>query len=154
MTPKLLLRIAAVLILIHLIGHSIGHSSWKKNTDPAKIPVIRLMTGPKFPFMGVNRSMGDYFDGYGYIASVTLALLVVLLWLSSNHTADRNPFVHQTILILGLILVAIGLLEFTFFFPFAACISSLSGILAISAWFLSGRALATHAYPNAQHTQP
>jgi hypothetical protein len=153
MNPKLLLRIAAVLMLIHLIGHSIGHSGWKKDTDPAKTPVIRLMTGPKFPFMGVNRSMGDYFDGYGYIASVTLTLMVVLLWLSSNHIAGRNPFVRQTTMLVGLILIAIGLLEFTFFFPFAACISSLSGILAISAWFLSGRPLAAHAYPNAQYTQ-
>ncbi len=29
-TPKILLRIAAVLMLIHGLGHTIGHSGWKK----------------------------------------------------------------------------------------------------------------------------
>jgi len=139
MTPKLLLRIASILLLIHLIGHSFGHSGWKKDTDPAKMPVIRLMTGPKFPFMGVNRSMGDFYDGYGYIASVTLILMILLLWLASNHIAHRDSFVLQTSITIGALLVIIALLEWVYFFPFAAIISLVAGLLAIGAWLLSRR---------------
>jgi hypothetical protein len=133
MTAKFLLRIAAVLMLIHLIGHSIGHSGWRKDTDPAKQDVIRLMTGPKFPFMGVERSMGDYFDGYGYIASVNMLLIILLLWICSNHIAARDRLVLQTARTLGILLVITSLLEFIFFFPFAAGTTLLTGLIVIGA---------------------
>jgi len=32
--PKLFLRTACVLILVHLAGHFIGHTGWKKPADP------------------------------------------------------------------------------------------------------------------------
>jgi hypothetical protein len=79
MTVKILLRIASILMLTHLIGHSFGRNGWKKTKDPILKEVGKHMMGPKFPNMGVFRSMGDYFDGYGYAASVSMCLFVIVL---------------------------------------------------------------------------
>lgn len=137
MTGKLLLRISSALLFVHLIGHSFGNAGWKKATDPVKMQVIHLMTGPKFPFMGVDRSMGEYYEGYGYITSAALVLMIVLLWLASNQMATRNVFARQASVTISTLLVVIALLEFVYFFPFAAIISLFAGLLAIGAWFLS-----------------
>jgi hypothetical protein len=133
MTPKLLLRIAAILMLIHLIGHSIGHSGWKKDTDPGKAEVVRVMTGAHFPFMGVSRSMGDYYEGYGYVTSAALLLMVLVLWFSSSGTGGDNRSIGQIVLTVGIVLIAICGLEFAFFFPFAAGISLLAGLFTLAA---------------------
>ncbi len=36
MKPKLLLRGAAFVILIHIFGHMMGHGGWKKPVDPVR----------------------------------------------------------------------------------------------------------------------
>jgi hypothetical protein len=63
MKPKLLLRISSGLLLFHVLGHTMGHSGWKKTTDPVKQEVIDQMNGHQFLFMGMNRSLGDYYEG-------------------------------------------------------------------------------------------
>src|SRR5579859_6516689 len=120
MTAKILLRIASVLMLIHLIGHSFGQNGWKHESEPLKKEVAQWMTGPKFPFMGVTRSMGDYFDGYGYNASVSMVIFVVLLWLASNNVDEPSQFLKGNIFTMGTALLCISIIEFLFFFPFAA----------------------------------
>ena len=82
---KILLRTAATLMLLHLVGHTIGHSGWKTSSDPKQMEIIRLMTGPKFPFMGVNRSMGEYFNGYGYGVSIGMIAFILMLWFISEE---------------------------------------------------------------------
>jgi len=134
MTTKILLRIASLLMLTHLIGHSVGQNGWKKNDDPVMRQVAHWMTGPRFPFMGVSRSMGDYFDGYGYTASVTLAILSVLLWLASSKVATQGRVVRNEILVLALGLLAFSGIEFLYFFPFAAIISCLAAVLTLISW--------------------
>ena len=84
MSSKLLLRIAAGLLFLHLFLHSIGHSNWQKTNDAVKQGVINQMVDHKFYFMGTDRSMGDYFMGYGYIVTIGLGLLTVMLLFISN----------------------------------------------------------------------
>jgi len=121
-------------MLTHLIGHSIGQNGWKKNDDPVMRQVAHWMTGPRFPFMGVSRTMGDYFDGYGYTASITLATLALLLWLASSKVATQGQVVRSEILILALALLAFSAIEFLYFFPFAAIISCLAAVLTLISW--------------------
>jgi hypothetical protein len=134
-TAKILLRVASILMLTHLIGHSFGQNGWKSATDPVLKEVGRQMMGPKFPFMGVSRSMGDYFDGYGYMASVSLVLFVVLLWLASRATNLANDFLIKMVLTLALGLLAISVLEFIYFFPFAGSITLLASVLAFTSCY-------------------
>jgi hypothetical protein len=139
MTTKILLRIASLLMLTHLIGHSLGQNGWKTNDDPVMRKVAQWMTGPRFPFMGVSRSMGDYFDGYGYTASITLATLALLLWLMSSKVVKQGVVVRNEVLVLALALLAFSGIEFLYFFPFAAIISCLAATLTLVSWGMIGR---------------
>src|ERR1700745_3219202 len=113
MKPKLLLRIAAVLMFIHCVLHTIGFSGWK--TDPTRQEVIKAMTGQKLPFMGANRSMGEFYDGFGYASTISLLLIAVLLWIVSGELASRS-LAKKMILTLAVILAFWGLDEIIFFF--------------------------------------
>src|SRR5579863_1245949 len=134
MISKTLLRIASVLMTMHLIGHSLGAGGWKKNSDPVMVQVAHWMTGPKFPFMGVSRSMGDYFDGYGDIASVSLAMLAVLLWLAAPKVMTHGTVIRDEILVLAVAMKGMSGIEFRHFFPFAAIISLLAALLTLVSW--------------------
>ncbi len=56
MTAKLSLRIAAIVMLLHDVGHIIGSLTWKKISDPTELDVINRMYSNKFPFMGAVKS--------------------------------------------------------------------------------------------------
>jgi hypothetical protein len=131
MKPKILLRIAAILMFIHCVLHTIGFSGWK--TDPTRQGVIKAMTGQKLPFMGANRSMGEFYDGFGYASTIAILLIAVSLWIVSGELASRS-LAKKMILTLAVILVFWGLDEIIYFFPFAASISWLSGICCFFAY--------------------
>ena len=129
MKPKLLLRIASLMMLLHLIGHSFGNELWKKTDDPTKMQVIHAMTYYKFPFMGSVRSFGDNFSGYGYAVSLFLILSSVLLWLISSSLKEKTTLSIKILLTLFICLTILGIDELIFFFPFAASLSLISAIL-------------------------
>src|ERR1700753_785393 len=85
---KILLRVAAGLMLFHAAAHSIGHSGWKKPKDPLAREVIEKMTGTEFPFMGRIHSMGDYYDGYGYATTLGMLLFVGVLWVVAGEAGS------------------------------------------------------------------
>jgi hypothetical protein len=135
-TPKILLRIASALMLIHVLGHTVGFSGWKKPTDPVQQEVIRQMTGPKFPFMGVTRSMGEYYDGFGYGCTVGMLLFILVLWFVSGELYAAPGLAKKLLLSVALCLLAWGIDELIFFFPFAACLTLLAFVLTLTAFFL------------------
>jgi len=139
MNSKLLLRIAALLILVHLLGHAVGHFSWKDATDPVKQEVIKQMTGPKFPFMGATRSMGDYYEGYGlilfFVYFMTISILVTVSGMPSSQTSTAKKLLYP----IAITYIAFGIIEFLHFFPFAAGISLGAGLLTIVSIFYMKR---------------
>jgi hypothetical protein len=129
MKPRILLRMAAVSMFVHVIGHTIGAATWKHAIEPAKQEVIRQMVEQRFPFMGTVRSMAEYYDGYGYASTLSLLLVVALLWILSD-LADRNAAISAKILLpVSLYLLLLGIDETLFFFPFAAALSLLAALL-------------------------
>ncbi len=132
MLPKLLLRIAAILILFHAVAHTFGHSKWKKATDGVKQEIITQMTAHSFPFMGVKRSMGDYFEGYGYACTLALLLIAFLLWIVS---AETSGFGKKMMAGISVCLLLWSIDEFIYFFPFAAIITLLAALLSFVALF-------------------
>ncbi|MDB4902040.1 MAG: hypothetical protein JWQ63_1321 [Mucilaginibacter sp.] len=136
MTPKLLIRIAAVLIFIHGFGHTIGHSGWKKALDPVEQQVIQQMTGHKFPFMGVNRSLAEYFDGYGYACSIALFIIAVIFFIVAADLSASIKLAKKIILTLSIGLLFWAIDEWIFFFPFAAAITFLAFVSSIYAYYL------------------
>jgi hypothetical protein len=133
---RILLRVAAVLMLIHLIGHTIGHFGWKKSNDPIQLGVIRQMTGPKFPFMGATHSMGEFFDGYGIGCSICMLFFILVLWNVSSELNTASRLSKKLIMSVALCLLAWGIDEVIFFFPFAAGITLIAFVCTLVAYIL------------------
>jgi hypothetical protein len=134
MKPKLLLRIAAILILVHGVLHTMGFSQWKQDPDLTKREMIKLMTGQKYPFMGTERNIGNYYDGFGYAASVALILIAVLLWIVSGEASANPSLAKKVIVVISVALLAWGTDELIYFFPFAAgltFVASICGFVAV-----------------------
>lgn len=133
MNAKVLLRIAAVLLGVHLAGHTAGHLGWDKATTPEMATVIDGMKQLKEPFMGSLRSKADYFTGYSLIMFFVLAMSIALLWIAGNKVNDNKGVVAPLVYPVGIAYIGIGVVEFLHFFPFAACVSLLAGLLTIIA---------------------
>jgi hypothetical protein len=135
MKPKLLLRIAAILILLHGVLHTIGFSSWKTAPDPVEQQVIQQMTGHAFPFMGATRSLGNYYDGFGYASSIALVLIAVLLWLVSDELSANTGLAKKVIMSIAFALLFWAVDECIYFFAFAAGLSFVASICSFWAGF-------------------
>ena len=81
MKPKVLLRIAAGLVFIHLLGHGVGHKDWDKPEDPKMMDVVTAMKSYKGEFMGAIHSMADYYNGYSIMIFGLYGMTISLLWM-------------------------------------------------------------------------
>ena len=129
MGTKILLRIASLLMVFHLVGHSIGHSGWRKAADPVQQEVVKQMTEHEFPFMGATHSIGDYYEGYGWTGSIALVFFALVLWMCSSASAENKSLVLRILVVLVVCLIAWAIDELVFFFPFAASITFAAAVL-------------------------
>jgi hypothetical protein len=139
MSPKVLLRISSIVIFLHDLGHTLGFSSWKLTPDAAKLEVIKQMTVNKFPFMGAVHSMGDYYEGFGFAASLALLLIAAILWIVSGSTTQNQSLITKILVVIAIFLLAWGIDELIYFFPFAAAFSLLAMALTTVAVFQINR---------------
>jgi hypothetical protein len=128
MTSKLLIRIAAFCILIHLLGHTFGHTIWDKPEDPRMMDVVTSMKGYKAEFMGASKSMADYYHGYSLMIIGLFAITTWILWQASANINEHRQAVTRMLLPIGLGYLCFGVIEYLYFFPFAASMSFLAGL--------------------------
>jgi hypothetical protein len=128
MKAKILLRTGSVIMLLHTLGHTIGALTWKEAPNAAVKQVVDGMLNNRFDFMGRSASIGDFYAGYGYTMIGVLLLIAILLWLLSTQPS------LPVILALGIFLLFLGVIEFIYFFPFAAAFSLLAGIATLLAY--------------------
>lgn len=133
MKPAILLRIAAIIMLLHTVGHTFGTLGWKKTTDPKKQEVISQMTDNNFPFMGANHSFGDAMDGYGFTIILALLLDSKLLWMMARSYKTAPQLTRNILIFLGVLLLLQGVLELKYFFPLAASFTLISAALTLIA---------------------
>jgi hypothetical protein len=84
MKPWLWLRVAAALQALLTVGHNLATLSAKPTHGPKEQAVFDAMRGFQFNMMGSMRSTWDFYRGYQFLTTVTLVLMVALLWLLSN----------------------------------------------------------------------
>jgi hypothetical protein len=133
MTPKLLLRIASILMLAHTVGHSIGVLSSDNAPTPEIGKLMKDMKETHFMFMGRSVTIASFDKGYGITTIFVLLMVTVLLWLLSNDPANRMS--RQILPVLGIFLLLLSLTEYIYFFGFAASFSLLAGLLVVWAFF-------------------
>lgn len=135
MKPTLALRIAAVIMFLHAAGHTVGISTWKDTSDGKPADVIQGMLEKTFMFMGTQATFGKFYEGFGQMATITLLLAVVLLWLLSGADHVQTKLARHLATTLAIFLAILGALELVYFFPFAAAFSLVSAVLvAYARW--------------------
>jgi hypothetical protein len=129
MHPKYLLRVAAVIMLLHNIGHTIGHSGWKKEPHEVNRKAIEAMTSNEFEFMGRVSTYARFYDGYGYAGTLTLLLVTIVLWMLAT-AQDRQS--KNTLIVFAAFLLSWAVMEYIYFFPLAAAFTLVAAVL--TAW--------------------
>lgn len=140
MKPKLLLRIASVIMLLHTMGHTFGALGWKNAPNAAVAAVIAGMQREHFDFMGRSATIAAFYEGYGIMNIFVLLLLSASLWLLSGHAT--NPLARSMSALLGIFMVIMAVCEYIYFFPFAALLSLIAGVCALLACSKLSSALA------------
>ena len=135
MRAKVWLMIACIFILVHLLGHAVGHASWKKPDDAGMQEVVDAMVSYKSEFMSATRSMVDYYIGYSLILFFVYAMSISILWVVSRAQRDERGLVKKILYPMAFAWLAFGVVEFMYFFPFAATMSLGAGLLMLAAIF-------------------
>jgi hypothetical protein len=128
MKSKILLRIACVLILVHLLGHTMGHLQWDKPKDPKMKEVVDVMKSYSSQFMGATKSMANYFEGYSVILFFVFGMTIMILWSVSGFIETNRPIAIKILYPIAITYLAFGVVEYLYFFLFAASISFLAGV--------------------------
>jgi hypothetical protein len=123
---KILLRIAAVIVLLHNVAHTMGHINWKKAPGEVNRRAIDAMVSNEFEFMGAQSTYARFFDGYGYAGTLALALAMVLLWMLSSV---QSPLAKNLSKVTAIFLMLWAVMEYLYFFPLAAWMTMIAAIL-------------------------
>ncbi|AYL96484.1 LIC_13387 family protein [Mucilaginibacter celer] len=126
MKPKVLLRIAAIFILLHTIGHTMGALTWTEPPTPKVGTVIIGMQTEHFDFMGRSVTLAAFFNGYGISMILVLLFAALQLWLLSNI------FSKPMMVLMSIFLAGLAIVEFIYFFPLPAI---LTGVAAVCTGF-------------------
>lgn len=133
MKPKLLLRIAAGVMLLHTIGHTFGALTWKNAPNKAVADVIQGMESNRFEFLGRQVTVAEFYEGYGIALIFVLLLISITLWLAGGNTGDR--LTRRLLPWLSAFLVCFSVTEWIWFFPMPAIMSMVAALLTIGAYW-------------------
>jgi hypothetical protein len=135
MNPRLLLRIAAGLLIFFAVGHTVGHLTRHNVTDPRARELQRLMIDNKFEMYGQMRSYDENYTGLSMDMIAALLAFGIILWEVAGHV-DGNTELVRTILIAMTFAVSMFAISgFVYFFL-------VPGITCLLAALLMGAALA------------
>jgi len=127
MNSKLLLRIAAVVMLLHCLGHTFGVMTWQNPDGEIPTEVVQIMQEVQFSFMGKDGStMAEFYSGFGYVGTVFMLFIVALLWVLSGYK-DRT--VMPILGVTAVAIISLGILEIIYFFPMAVAFCVITAAL-------------------------
>jgi len=134
---SLFYRIAALLILLFAIGHSIGFlqhdPSW--NVDP----LLGSMKSIHFDIQGFSRSYWDFFVGFGLFVTVFLLFSAIVAWQLGGVPAESLTQLRGIRWALAVCFVALTFLSFRYFFFLPLVFSTLIAVCLIVAALLKPR---------------
>ncbi len=86
MKAKIWYRIAAVLLVLFAIGHTLGF----RQVDPrwGAEPAVAAMKAVHFQVQGFERSYWDFYTGFGFFVTALQLLAAVLTWQMAGLPAE------------------------------------------------------------------
>ena len=129
MNPKILIRIAALTVLLLLIGQSMGMLMWDNPADAQKKTVVQLMKAVSTPFMGATKSLADFYTGNNWLIFGFHGLVIFILWvLSAQIGSPQKRLVVTIVSAIALIYLIFSVVYFIYFFPLPIILSLLTSI--------------------------
>ena len=120
------LRALAGVMLFFAIAHTIGMLKPPAGGSPAAA-VLETMARVRFPFMGFERSYGEFYRGFGLFVSLEfLVLAVIAFQLSAVSRRDPKQALPMA-LTLEAACIATAILSWQFFFA-APIVTSLAAV--------------------------
>jgi hypothetical protein len=137
---RILYRIAAVLLLLFAVGHTLGF----RQGDPAwrAAALIGSMQSVHFNAQGFNRTYWDFFTAFGFFFSVFLLFSAVVAWQLGSVTAvSFGAFTHRIAWALAICFVAVTALSWRYAFTTPIVFSTaITACLIAAAWLSAGAA--------------
>jgi hypothetical protein len=116
MSPKALLRIAAIAIGLFDLGHTVGGMILAPSHGPEEDALMASLAAYKFDMTGSMRSHADFYAGEGWYLSAVLTALLVITWMLSSATLEATGLVKKLSVVLALFFAVSAALCFKFFF--------------------------------------
>ena len=139
MKASLFYRIAAVLILLFALGHTVGFlqhdPSWGVDS------LLSSMKSIHFNLQGFSRSYWDFFVGFGFFVTVFLLFAALLAWQLGGvpvETLARMSIIAWTF---ALCFAVITVLSWRYFFALPLAFSFLITVCLMLAAWLSAKPL-------------
>ena len=132
-----LYRIAAVLLLLFALGHTVGfrQSGPKWGVDT----LLASMRSIHFDVQGFSRSYWDFFVGFGLFVTVFLLLAAVLAWQLGGLPAESLGHIRGIAWALALCFIAVTVLSWRYFFVVPIVFSTVITVCLVAASWLSSK---------------
>jgi len=126
-------RIAAVLILLFAVGHTVGflQSDPKWGVDT----LLASMRSIHFDVQGFSRTYWDFYVGFGLFVTVFLLLAAVLAWQLGGLAAETLRLMRSTAWAFALCFAVVTVLSLRYFFIIPiVCSILITACLIAGAW--------------------
>jgi hypothetical protein len=137
MKASIFYRIAAVLLLLFALGHTLGFS----RPDPqwGVDALVGSMQSIRFDVMGSSRSYWDFFMGAGYCVGLFYLFAALLAWQLGGLPAVTLAAMRATLWGFALCFAAIAVLSWIYLFIIPLAFSILIALCLAAAAWLSAR---------------
>jgi len=137
MKASIFYRIAAVLLLLFAVGHTLGF----RESDPkwGVDALLASMQSIHFDLQGFNRTYWDLFVGAGLFVSVFLLFAAVLAWQLAGLPAATLALMRGTAWAFALCFAAITVVSWRYLFIIPIAFSILITLCLTAAAWLSAR---------------
>ncbi|MFY9729883.1 MAG: hypothetical protein WB723_03575 [Candidatus Acidiferrales bacterium] len=137
MKPSILYRIAAGLLLLFAVGHTLGF----RQTQPqwGVDSLVAAMRSIHFDAQGFNRTYWDFYTGFGLFVSVGLLFAAVLSWQMGGLSAATLAQLRGPAWTVVLCFVVLTFLSWRYFFIAPIVFSALITLVLAAAAYSSGK---------------
>jgi hypothetical protein len=137
MKASLVYRIAAVLVLLFDLGHTLGF----RQVDPTwgVDTLLSSMRSTHFDILGFSRTYWDFYVGFGLFVTVFLLLAAVLAWQLGGLPAETLALMRVTVWAFAVCFAAITVLSWRYFFTIPIVFSTLITVCLIASAWLSAK---------------
>ena len=137
MKASMFYRIAAVLLLLFAVGHTLGFSQ----SDPqwGVDALLGLMRSIHFDVQGLNRTYWDLFVAAGFSVGVFYLFAAILAWQLGGLPASILAHMHATTWAFALCFAAITVVSWRYLFILPIVFSSVITVCLTAAAWLSAK---------------